>query len=512
MSEEEIQKAPELAPKLSEKIGKIPTIPQRKPKQNSLEPPNKEVTPMNPICVLVDSLVRDSIANRVDTIKSLQTFCTALGPERTREEMIPFIKGRAFTNLEFMEDEEDVIINLIDALPTLLSCLGGKQHSYLIFEALETLLLVDNEDIAKKVKKTLKFLFDEAKEDISLLYLTQIGKLWESGEPEAKAMGLYLFSLIEVSLDEEKLKDIQKKILGSFMKEETPIKVSILEYFGKQPYLPLLKEFDILGKILKKYSNLKSSANFMKNLNDLIVLVLRHGDEELKSLALEILQNMDKFLETKKYKAKCVLMAQSELDEAKLKEYQDSGILKDMLNFQNKDKIDENYIEVFGYILENICNGEISKYFREHLEEMIELHQGYKSQFITYFWSMYTSSIKNEELSVLRVFLRSNILSILKGLKQTDPDNFYDYSKSVKCFIEGTPEDIAILGLLDCPKEIVDTALSLVSDFQDYRDIASLIDHLKPLIIGPGFLCDIYLSFITSCALSRVSHIRYSFN
>jgi hypothetical protein len=48
----------------------------------------------NPISVLVESLKKEEIENRVRTIANLHSFCAALGPMRSREELIPFIKGR----------------------------------------------------------------------------------------------------------------------------------------------------------------------------------------------------------------------------------------------------------------------------------------------------------------------------------------------------------------------------------------------------------------------------------
>lgn len=56
---------------------------------------------------------------------------------------------------EFMEDEEEVIMALITALPSLVYYLGGKEYSPLIFESLEMLLFVDNPVIKSKVQETI---------------------------------------------------------------------------------------------------------------------------------------------------------------------------------------------------------------------------------------------------------------------------------------------------------------------------------------------------------------------
>ena len=66
-----------------------------KKKKSDFDPNN------SPISVLVDTLKKDNIANRVKAIENLTTFCTALGPNRTRVELIPFIKGKSQPRKKF---------------------------------------------------------------------------------------------------------------------------------------------------------------------------------------------------------------------------------------------------------------------------------------------------------------------------------------------------------------------------------------------------------------------------
>lgn len=46
-----------------------------------------------PIAVLIDELKNDDIALRLNSIRRLSTIALALGEERTRSELIPFLKG-----------------------------------------------------------------------------------------------------------------------------------------------------------------------------------------------------------------------------------------------------------------------------------------------------------------------------------------------------------------------------------------------------------------------------------
>lgn len=46
-----------------------------------------------PIAVLIDELKHDDVLLRLNAIRRLSTIALALGPERTRDELIPFLDG-----------------------------------------------------------------------------------------------------------------------------------------------------------------------------------------------------------------------------------------------------------------------------------------------------------------------------------------------------------------------------------------------------------------------------------
>jgi serine/threonine-protein phosphatase 2A regulatory subunit A len=46
-----------------------------------------------PIAVLIDELKHDEVTLRINAIRRLSTIALALGPERTRDELIPFLDG-----------------------------------------------------------------------------------------------------------------------------------------------------------------------------------------------------------------------------------------------------------------------------------------------------------------------------------------------------------------------------------------------------------------------------------
>jgi serine/threonine-protein phosphatase 2A regulatory subunit A len=63
-----------------------------------------------PIAVLVDELKNEDVQLRLNAIKNLGTIAMALGPQRTRDELIPFLTGTFyFCTTRFL----DIYINLL---------------------------------------------------------------------------------------------------------------------------------------------------------------------------------------------------------------------------------------------------------------------------------------------------------------------------------------------------------------------------------------------------------------
>jgi len=64
-----------------------------------------------PVNVLIDELKSEEIRKRLNSVKNLGVIASALGSERTRNELIPFLN-------ELMDDEDEVLMALADSLST----------------------------------------------------------------------------------------------------------------------------------------------------------------------------------------------------------------------------------------------------------------------------------------------------------------------------------------------------------------------------------------------------------
>lgn len=89
-----------------------------------------------PIADLLDELKNDDLQQRLNATRRLKIIADALGPERTRCELLPFIT-------DTIDDEDDVLIALAEELGSFVDHVGGPSHAHVLLPPLETLSTVE---------------------------------------------------------------------------------------------------------------------------------------------------------------------------------------------------------------------------------------------------------------------------------------------------------------------------------------------------------------------------------
>ena len=80
----------------------------------------------------------------MNSIKKLSTIALALGVERTRSELIPFLTDTIY-------DEDEVLLALAEQLGTFTPLVGGKEHVHCLLPPLESLATVEETIVRDKV-------------------------------------------------------------------------------------------------------------------------------------------------------------------------------------------------------------------------------------------------------------------------------------------------------------------------------------------------------------------------
>nr|CAD7456049.1 unnamed protein product [Timema tahoe] len=102
-----------------------------------------------PIAVLIDELKNEDVQLRLNSIKKLSTIALALGVERTRSELIPFLT-------ETIYDEDEVLLALAEQLGTFTTLVGGPDHVHCLLPPLESLATVEETVVRDKAVDSLR--------------------------------------------------------------------------------------------------------------------------------------------------------------------------------------------------------------------------------------------------------------------------------------------------------------------------------------------------------------------
>ncbi|KAI9226689.1 MAG: armadillo-type protein [Piptocephalis tieghemiana] len=101
-----------------------------------------------PIAVLMDELKAEDVVLRLNAIRRLSTIALALGPERARDELIPFLE-------DSVDDDDEVLVALAEELGELVDCTGGGDHAHNLLTPLEGLATQEETIVREKAVASL---------------------------------------------------------------------------------------------------------------------------------------------------------------------------------------------------------------------------------------------------------------------------------------------------------------------------------------------------------------------
>ncbi|KAF2858275.1 protein phosphatase PP2A regulatory subunit A [Piedraia hortae CBS 480.64] len=109
------------------------------------DPQNDE---LYPIAILIDELKHDDVLLRLNAIRRLPTIALALGAERTRKELIPFLD-------DSVEDEDEVLTALGEELGRFVDYVGGPEYGHVLLPSLENLAKIEEPLVRDKAVESL---------------------------------------------------------------------------------------------------------------------------------------------------------------------------------------------------------------------------------------------------------------------------------------------------------------------------------------------------------------------
>lgn len=124
-----------------------------------------------PIAVLSEELKNEDIAARLASMNKLPTIALALGHERTRSELLPFLTDSIY-------DEDEVLLTLAQQLGRFAPLVGGPTYAHLLLVPLESLAAVEETVVRDTAVESLKMIAKEmAAENVESHFLPLIKRL-----------------------------------------------------------------------------------------------------------------------------------------------------------------------------------------------------------------------------------------------------------------------------------------------------------------------------------------------
>ncbi|KAJ7225504.1 armadillo-type protein [Mycena pura] len=244
---------------------------------------------IEPIAVLMDELRSEDVQLRLNAIHSVPTIAFALGPDRARDELVPFLQ-------DSVDDEDEVLLALAEELGrNFEEYIGGKEYAHILLGPLENLSAVEETLVRDKAAESItKIAAVLSQSQIEEYYIPLLKRLsqgeWFTSRTSSAALYPGVYAKVVPAIQEELRKGFAA--LGS---DDTPmVRRAAAKWLGH-----LLSHFSpqhVLSDGLPIYRRLQSDDQDSVRLltvEDLIAIAKRLSPAEVKEqLSKQIRQSM----------------------------------------------------------------------------------------------------------------------------------------------------------------------------------------------------------------------------
>ena len=169
-----------------------------------------------PIAILIDELKHEDVQLRLNAIRRLATIALALGPSRTRDELIPFLD-------ESLDDEDEVLQALAAELGQFVEYVGGATHGHVLLAPLAHLAAVEETLVREKAVESLNTICKIlSREQVEQYFITLIERLatgdWFTSR--SSAAGLFAAGYEKASTQSQ---DKLRHLFVQLCHDETPM-------------------------------------------------------------------------------------------------------------------------------------------------------------------------------------------------------------------------------------------------------------------------------------------------
>ena len=192
---------------------------------------------------LLEDLQSADTKTKKNAVQNLRGISLALGRERTRKELLPYLKSA------IDEEEDEIIIELAKVLSNFIECIGGKQYIKELFNLLEVILTIDEPFVRKETINSIKLIVNQIGKvsEVENDLMSMINNLYNSEDINQKksAMNLLIFLFKDLNKNNKNI------AIGYFDKFVVDNNISIKkELLNKITEISLLLSIDYIKKLI----------------------------------------------------------------------------------------------------------------------------------------------------------------------------------------------------------------------------------------------------------------------
>ncbi|KAH7911197.1 armadillo-type protein [Hygrophoropsis aurantiaca] len=238
---------------------------------------------ITPIAVLMDELRSEDVQLRLNAIHSIPTIALALGSDRAREELVPFLQ-------DSVDDEDEVLLALAEELGrNFEEYIGGKQYAHVLLGPLENLSAVEEtlvrDKAAESIAKIAAVLSSAQVEEFYIPLLKRLSQgEWFTSRTSSAALYPPVYSKVSLPVQED-----LRKGFAALGADDTPmVRRAAAKWLG--PFVKNLSKQHVLSDGLPIYRRLQSDDQDSVRLltvEDLITIAQQLTPLEVKEQLLK---------------------------------------------------------------------------------------------------------------------------------------------------------------------------------------------------------------------------------
>ena len=168
------------------------------------------------IAALLDQLKHDDVNLRVNASSNLVRIAGVLGPERTRNELVPFLE-------ETTDDDDEVLVVISSKIGEMIEYVGGAEHVHCLLGPLELLANVEESTVRDATMKSAELIAGKMPDEhVGKYYMPFVLKLATKDWFTARITSTGLFHCVYKRLDEGSARTFRSTFLRLCM-DDSPV-------------------------------------------------------------------------------------------------------------------------------------------------------------------------------------------------------------------------------------------------------------------------------------------------